>query len=197
MMSVARSWLVLLIAAFALGACGGMLQKGARPAQHDLGGPRAARTVGVPLESIEAHAAGWLDGTGIQYRLAYRSATERLSYAESRWASSPADMLAVALRGALDTPARPRGCRLVIDIDEFIQVFSSPSQAEVLLAGRATLIDARGRHLIDRMRFSLTETAGPDAAGGVAAFSRATDALAGRLADWLDRTAGRNKECEQ
>lgn len=196
-MRAGKPWLTLLVVTLVLAGCGGLLQKGARPAQHDLGGPRAARTVGVPLESIEAHSAGWLDGTGIQYRLAYRSATERLSYAESRWASSPADMLAVALRGALDTPPAPRGCRLVIDVDEFIQVFSSPSQAEVLLAGRATLVDARGRHLVDRMRFSLSETAGPDAAGGVAAFSRATDALAGRLADWLDRTAGRGKECEQ
>jgi len=182
-----------------LAACGPLLPRSPTSELHDLGSQRAARPlVRVPVLT-DVRAPNWLDGTAIHYRLAYESETRRRSYALSRWAAPPAELLSVALRRMLDSPGAPSTCRLVVELDEFIQVFEQPQASAALISGVATLVGANGRTIVDRMRFSLTEKAtGADAPSGVAALSRGVDALGARIADWLDRAEaeGLSRRCE-
>lgn len=191
-------WVCLILSLLAAG-CGSLLTRPPAAALHDLGSARAAQpVVRVPV-TMDVHAPVWLEGTAIHYRLAYESETRRRTYAGSRWAAPPAEMLSVALRRMLDAPTASSTCRLVIEIDEFIQVFDQPSDSSALISGVATLVGANGRTIVDRIRFSLNEkAAGADAPTGVAAMSRTVDALGARLAGWLDRVEaeGLNRRCE-
>jgi cholesterol transport system auxiliary component len=193
-----RLWASTLLS-ITLAGCGPLLPRSPAPEVHDLGSQRAARPlVRVPVLT-DVRAPDWLDGTAIHYRLAYESETRRRSYALSRWAAPPADLLSIALRRMLDAPGATSTCRLVVELDEFIQVFEQPKESSALISGVATLVGANGRTIVDRMRFSLTEKAiDADAPSGVAALSRGVDALGARIADWLDRAEadGLGGRCE-
>ncbi|MDY0057566.1 MAG: ABC-type transport auxiliary lipoprotein family protein [Methyloversatilis sp.] len=191
--------LASLLLSVLLAGCGPLLPRSPAPELHDLGSQRAARPLARVPVLTDVRAPNWLDGTAIHYRLAYESETRRRSYALSRWAAPPAELLSVALRRMLDSPGAPSTCRLVVELDEFIQVFEQPQASAALISGVATLVGANGRTIVDRMRFSLTEKAtGADAPSGVAALSRGVDALGVRIADWLDRAEaeGLSRRCE-
>lgn len=178
----------------AMSGCTSVLQRAPVATLHDLGSVRSALPLRAAPAAIDVRAPGWLDTTAIHYRLAYESGTERRNYAYSRWAATPAELLQVALRRMLDGPGVQGSCRLVVDIDEFIQIFEQPVQSRVLISGSAALVDSAGRRAVDRMRFSLTEDARTaDVAGGVTALSRAVDVLGERLAGWVDTTAGKGR----
>ncbi|WP_439536273.1 ABC-type transport auxiliary lipoprotein family protein [Methyloversatilis sp.] len=179
---------VLSLVLVALAGCGPLVSRPPPPALHDLGSARAALQRIAGLRAIEVRSPSWLDGSAMHYRLAYESATRRDTYAFSRWAASPPEMLAVALRQMLQTDdaGTGPGCRLRVDIDEFIQHFDRPDSARALLSGRAVLTDMRGQRVLASLPFAISEpAAGADAAAGVAASARAVDALGLQIAGWV------------
>ena len=68
-----------------------------------------------------------LNGPAMHYRLAYAEPLRRLTYAESRWAAPPAELLQAFLERRFfafpDADASGNGCRLELVIDEFEQRF--------------------------------------------------------------------------
>jgi hypothetical protein len=54
----------------------------------------------------DVSAPAWLDSPSITYRLAYLDAARPQAYADSRWVASPAELIAVRLRGASPLPER-------------------------------------------------------------------------------------------
>jgi cholesterol transport system auxiliary component len=179
---------VMSLAVLALAGCGPLVSRPPAPALHDLGSARASLQRIAGLRSIEVRSPSWLDGSAMHYRLAYESATRRDVYAFSRWAASPPEMLTVALRQMLQTDdsSTGPGCRLRVDIDEFIQHYDRPDSARALLSGRAVLSDVRGQRVLASLPFAISEPAtGADAAAGVAASARAVDALGAQLAGWF------------
>ncbi|MCQ9376584.1 PqiC family protein [Methyloversatilis sp. XJ19-49] len=186
-----RRWVRTAVLSLMLAGCGPLVSRPPAAALHDLGGARAALQRIPGLRSIEVRSASWLDGSAMHYRLAYESATRRDVYAFSRWAASPPEMLTVALRQMLQTDdaGTSPGCRLRIDIDEFIQHYVRPDSVQALLSGRAALTDMRGQRVLASMPFAISEPAiGADAAAGVAASARAVDALGVRIAEWITST---------
>lgn len=179
---------VMSLAVLALAGCGPLVSRPPAPALHDLGSARASLQHIAGLRSIEVRSPSWLDSSAMHYRLAYESATRRDVYAFSRWAASPPEMLTVALRQMLQTDdsSTGPGCRLRVDIDEFIQHYDRPDSARALLSGRAVLSDVRGQRVLASLPFAISEPAtGADAAAGVAASARAVDALGAQLAGWF------------
>jgi cholesterol transport system auxiliary component len=66
------------------------------------------------------------------YRLAYAEPLRRRSYAESRWAAPPAELLQAFLERRFVFPeadASGPGCRLQLVLDEFEQRFDDPQQS--------------------------------------------------------------------
>jgi len=118
-------------------------------------------------------------------------------YADSRWADTPARMLASLLVQALETngcwravvrapSAIPADFRL--DTEDLVleqKFFSRPSQ--VRLAMRAILVDVGGQTVVAARRFEVLEEApSEDAPGGAIAANRAAAKLLTALAAWAD-----------
>jgi cholesterol transport system auxiliary component len=121
-------------------------------------------------------------------------------YANSRWADTPASMLAPALVEALEKT----GCWHAVvrmpstiaadfrlDTEDLVveqEFFSRPSK--VRLALRATLVDLRGQGVLAVRRFRTAEDApSEDADGGAVAAGRAAEKLLGSLAEWASEIA--------
>lgn len=181
---------LLLILLPVLAACAGNGGRGPDAARFDLG---SAGARGQPLPGVAAvsvTAPSWLAGTAMQYRLAYADAARRQDYGASRWAAPPAELLQKALERQA---VAARGCRLQLELDEFVQVFDGPEQSRLVLDLRAGLL--LGQKVVARRAFALAPAAASaDARGGVAAAGVAVDELARGLARWLDEAGAACRE---
>jgi cholesterol transport system auxiliary component len=159
-------------------------------ARFDFGPMSAAPGLGaISLGDIEVRAPTWLDTSAMQYRLAYGEAAQRRSYADSRWVAPPAALIEQALQQRFLTAAAPAGgCRLHLEMDEFIQEFSSATASQARLEVRAWLLPPRDRMPLARHAFVVVEPApSADARGGVAAAAKTVAALGDKLRAWLDQ----------
>lgn len=182
--ALAGAMVVLLLA-----ACAGA-RNAKDVATHDLGELPALNPAAVtlPVREVEVSAPSWLDGTSLQYRLAYASDTRRYAYRDSRWVAAPGELLAQALRKTI-AGAGPAagGCRLRIGLDEFEQRFDAPGASRAVLAVRVELLAPRGDRPLATKRYDIERTAASaDADGGAAALSAAAGALVRELRDWLN-----------
>jgi cholesterol transport system auxiliary component len=150
----------------------------------DPGGGWAAPT----LRGVDVAAPSWLGTAAMQYRLDYSDAARRHAYADSRWAAPPPELLEQALRRralAAAGSGERSGCRLRVDLDEFVQAFDAAQSSRVVLAVRATLL-SRGEQPLASRAFALERpAASADARGGVAAAAVAVQGLASDLAGWI------------
>lgn len=147
------------------------------PRTYDLGlDAPGARLPAVRVASVRALAP--FDSADMQYRLAYRNAAEIAAYANSRWAATPAEMFRKQLlRAAGDGQGK---CSLEVEIQEFSQVFAAKETSEARFDLRASVRGGAARSL------SIVEpNAGPDAAGGAAAFARAANRAIGEMGAWI------------
>jgi cholesterol transport system auxiliary component len=129
-------------------------------------------------------------------QMAYVRQPHELNYfVTSRWADSPARMLAPLLMQAMEQTdsfravvvaqgAARADVRLDTELIRLWQNFATqPSQVQLSL--RAQLIDVRGQKVLAAKQFDEVENAASnDAYGGVTATNRALQRLLGRLADF-------------
>ena len=163
---------------------------------YDLGPQAVAATAGsasrVTLMVPEASAPGWLDSTGIVYRLTYLDSARPQVYAQSRWVDSPSALLTQRMRtrfAAVGPVVNGRdGARadyaLQIEIEDFSQIFESAENSKVSIRLRVSLVNLASRALIAQRTFSTNESAGADAKGAVRAFAHGTDSILENIVDW-------------
>ena len=177
-----------------LSACFGGAAKPVTVAQYDLGdvgnlGGSAKSDLNLPLRSVDVHAPSWLSKATMQYRLAYADAGRRDAYTESRWAAAPGELLEVSLRrrlGLVDEAGDSAGCRLRVELDEFVQVFDSAQQSRAVIAARLAVQAPRSDEVLARKALQLSKpTSSPDARGGVAAFSSSAIEIGNEAGLWL------------
>lgn len=202
----------LLTAAMTLGGCA-LPDKPVQPSVYDFGpGPTPTvatqpsvkpATAALVLADISTTAA--LDSTAMLYRLAYADAQQLRPYANSRWSTPPAQLLQQRIRAqigehrpilssaqGLSVNTTEAGPVLVLqlELEEFSQVFSSPSQSVGTLRLRATL--TRGGKLVGQQVFAVQRPAQQaDAQGGVQALGSAADAVTQELLSWIGTLASR------
>ncbi len=204
-----RTLLAMALAAL-LAACGALPDKPARSTLYDFGpgpmnsAPAAAANASLPplaLAEIESNAR--LDGNQILYRFAYADGNELRPYGQSRWSLAPAQLLRQRLRDALavdhtvmapsdlSSAARTDGRRppiLRVSLEEFSQVFDTPTHSVGLVRISATLIgsDVAGKRTMTQRTFTAQRPApSSDAAGGVQALAAASDAVVAELVAWV------------
>ena len=195
-----RMSLVTLTAmALLLSGCFGSTGGQSEPSYYDIPGNSAANAgpagasvkPGLMWHIASVQAPGWLMTPAMNYRLAYADASQRLSYAESRWVAPPAELLEMALkRGNIlsipgDVHIATDGCQLLVNLDEFIQVFDAPDSSRALLGTRVTLLAPRDHRLLAQRAFTQAPSAGADARSGVAGFAVAMHELNAELNAWL------------
>ena len=184
------------------------LPSAVRPAVFDFGpGPLTAPTAPsvqqAPLIIAVVEAPTALDSSAVLYRLGYADAQQLQPYALARWSMTPAQLLQQRLRAQLGqnrlllnptdqvvaSASLPRTLRL--ELEEFSQLFSSPSQSTGLLRLRATLTQNSPRgDLLLAQRSVLVQRPAPtaDAAGGVRALTEASDTAVQEIDAWLRET---------
>ncbi|HUO43305.1 MAG TPA: ABC-type transport auxiliary lipoprotein family protein [Burkholderiales bacterium] len=189
-------WMVLC--AMVLAGCSFGPSVKLTPATYDLGAPQinagTARNINASLLLHNVDAPFWLDTTEIAYRLGQDAGRQR-SYADSRWAASPAALLTQRLRDRL-TQASTGGVvgvadgvrvnyALRVELEDFSQVFDRADTSRGVVAARASLVDAAQRTLIAQKDFVFEKAAPtPDAAGGVRALTAASDELVNAVVAW-------------
>lgn len=200
-------------ASILLGGCSALPERPLRPAQYDFGpGLVQADVVASPAKPLPVLALADLEPVGVfesssavLYRLAYAGDQQLRPYAQARWTLPPAQLIRQRLRDHLSTrytvmsagesAALKRADKqpvrvLRLELEEFTQVFDSPSQSQALVRLRATLVDnsPSGETLLAQQVFTAREPAGSaDAVGGVLALTRATDQVARTLGLWLEQ----------
>lgn len=195
-----RMPLILLVAiSLPLSGCFGGAGGQIEPAYYDIPGNSVANlsasgsassssSPGLVLRLAGVQAPGWLMTSAMQYRLAYADTSRRLSYAESRWAAAPTELLELALKRGdivVDSRVAAGGCQLLVSLDEFIQIFDAPGSSRALLEARAALLAPRDSTLLAQRTFSLAPAAGADARSGVTAFAVALHDLNAELSAWF------------
>jgi cholesterol transport system auxiliary component len=205
--------LLAFFIAAALAGCGALPSKPVQRTLYDFGptSPATALTAvamnRAPLVLPDIEASGVLDTTGLLYRLAYEDPHELRPYAYARWSAPPAQLLAQRLRAVLgrdrpvlDEPAATslarRGANatpppiLRMELQEFSQVFDSPTASRGVLRVRCTLLEntAAGERLVAQRTFEAERPApSADASGGVRALTAAVDATGQDIAAWLQQ----------
>lgn len=183
-----QSRLLSVILSLGLVACGGFGRVPTGITTHDFGPPSTLHFAPkVPLRVVEVRAPSWLGSSAMQYRFASERDQRRLVYTENRWAAAPSELIEAALNRAL-SPVRPQGggCLLRVDLDEFSQIFDTPTQSHALLEARARLVSPRGDAVLaeERLRYQVA-AAEPNAGAGATALRDASLQLAQGIDRWL------------
>lgn len=201
-----------------LAGCSALPAPPISPAVYDFGpglapAPSAApapvgATARAPLALEGIESVGLSEGgRALQYRLAYDDPQQLRAYQRARWSQPPAQLLQQAVSaelgqhrpvlaaGAARAAAREGQAGLLVlrlELEEFSQVFASPTQSEGLVRLRATLAQPspQGERLRGQRVFAVRHGApSADAAGGSAALAQAAQQVARDLAQWVDQNA--------
>jgi cholesterol transport system auxiliary component len=151
----------------------------------------AAAVPAIVLTDVTGNAA--FDNERMFYRLNYADPLQARAYANSRWSSTPLQMLTqrfksrVAQAGVkvLSATDASNGLPLLrIDLDDFTHTFDSATSSYGQLVLRASLF--QGHTLVDQRTFSRkASAASADAAGGARALAQAADAVSADMIGWL------------
>lgn len=182
-----------ILAGMLLAACGGNVRT-AETARYDLGNIAGSWSGSrMPISAVEVQASSWLSGPAMYFRLAYAEPLRRQSYAESRWAAPPAELLEAFLKRRIvfgQPDFSGAGCRLQLVLVELEQRFDDPLNSQTVLEARAILTPLRGSEMLAKRAFAIHKPAAVAAAsGGVAAARDAVQALADDLGAWMEETA--------
>ncbi|MGI4845987.1 MAG: ABC-type transport auxiliary lipoprotein family protein [Janthinobacterium lividum] len=134
-----------------------------------------------------------LENERMFYRLVYADALQARTYAHSRWANEPLQMLTQRVKARLAqsgmkvlsaTDASTGVPLLRVEVDDFVHAFSGVNQSEGQITLRASLFN--DHRLLDQRSFSRTTPApSADAPGGARALAASTDAVASDILAWL------------
>jgi cholesterol transport system auxiliary component len=158
------------------------------------GSAASAAAAAVPAVVItDATGNAVYDNERMFYRLNYADPLQARWYANSRWSSTPLQMLTQRLKSrvaqagvkVLSSTDASNGVPLLrIDLDEFTHSFDSTASSQGQLVLRASLF--QGHTLVDQRTFSRKVAAtSADAAGGARALAQAADAVAADMIGWL------------
>jgi cholesterol transport system auxiliary component len=204
-----RRWLLSCLA-LALAGCSALPDKPARPTLYDFGPQAPTPTVvvapqGPALVLPDVEVNGILETPALLYRLAYEDPNQLRPYAYARWSAPPGQLLRQRLldvlgrdRPVLDSSAGAALTRrggtpppvLRVELEEFSQLFDSPTASQGMLRVRCTLLEntGGGERLVAQRSFNVQRPApSADASGGVRALAAATDAAAQDIAAWLQQ----------
>lgn len=151
--------------------------------------------------AVEVRAPLWFDTQGINYRLAYSDPARLREYARARWAGPPAQMIQLGLMRDLGLVSAGQGrsnCVVRLEIDEFSQVFETPSVSRAQIHGRVQWLDKSRTRLAEQpIRFEQV-AASADAQGGVRALTALVGQLTAAINDWEKESAaaGQLRSCQ-
>ena len=190
---------VLSLAASALFLAGCASNKAQESMTYDFG-PTAPLQGAAPapasmpaLVVMDFTGPSALENERMFYRLVYADALQARTYAHSRWANEPLQMLTQRVKARLAqsgmkvlsaTDASTGVPLLRVEVDDFVHAFTGVNQSEGQLTLRASLFS--DHRLLDQRTFTrTTPSPSADAPGGARALAASTDAVASDILAWL------------
>jgi len=193
-----RSAAAVLAFALALAGCASS-SKAPNAVTYDFGSPMrpivasaaAAAMPAIVVTDVTGNSA--FDSERMYYRLNYADPLQARPYANSRWSTTPLQLLTQRFKSRVGqagvkvlsaTDASTGVPLLRIDVDDFTHTFDSTSASYGEVVLRASLF--QGRLLTDQRTFTRRVAAATaDAGGGARALAEATDAVAADMIAWL------------
>lgn len=187
---------LLLVLLLALAGCASP-HGGPAATLYDFGAlpdpaPQAALKL-PPVIVPDVTGPAWLDTQTMVYRLNYSDPLQSRPYANSRWSSTPLQLLTQRVKARLaqagvkvlsTTDAGAGVLLLRIEADDFSHAFDSNMRNAGTVVLRASLFD--GHRFLDQKTFvRSTPSASADAGGGARALTTSTDAIAADIIAWL------------
>jgi cholesterol transport system auxiliary component len=198
---------LLPLLALGVAGCSALPSKPTRPTMYDLGPLAAEPSATAPARAAlvlpDVEVSGVLETPALLYRLGYQDPNQLHPYAYARWSAPPGQLLRQRLRDVLgrerpvlDSAAAAALVRrggspppvLRVELEEFSQLFESPTASQGVLRLRCTLLEntGGGERFVAQRTFNVQRPApSADAPGGVRALAAATDAAAHDIAAWL------------
>lgn len=198
------TWASALFLVFFVGlsGCANSLQS-SRAALYDFGpgllatAPLTASThAPVILGMIEATPA--LESLAVHYRLGYANGQQFKPYSQARWSMAPAQLIrqrlseqlgqsrAILNPGESGLAGTAEPATLRVDLEEFSQLFLTPTESVGLIRLRATLIQpSKTPRVMQHSVVVQRPAASADALGGVQALTAATDAAVLEIDAWM------------
>jgi cholesterol transport system auxiliary component len=183
--------LVVIVLALALGACFTSGKRGGERglAVYDLGAP-STRLVEEERKSpiaVEVRAPLWMDALGVNYRLSYADPARLREYSQVRWAGTPTKLVQQRLMqqlGLSNSGQVGARCVLLVEINEFSQIFDNPERSKGVLQGRAFWLDQSRRQLAELNLAIESAAVSQDSRGGVRALQATVEQLTADLLAW-------------
>lgn len=178
-----------------LTACLSANKAGPESAVYDFGLDGEDARVNTKTDIGRVSAENAIDHRHIRYRLDYQNPTQVFTYAQSRWSSSPADLLAAKLRSIANV-SNPSGCNIKIHIEAFDQVFETPNSSTGIVKLHATLYAKKSRQpLLNHLVQESAPAPSADGKGGVAALDAASTKAILQILEWANAASAQAPEC--
>jgi len=191
---------ILVLTSGILSACVGLNKTAPNMAIYDFGLPNVSEsnqliTSRIPLEEITS--AEGLNHNKIRYRLNYQNPARVFFYSESRWASTPSELLTGKLSALSSAASQPANCSLKLKIEAFDHVFQSGDISEGIVQLNVTLIEKISKRAIaSELITESTAATSPNAQGGTSAVQTASKNALAKAINWGNTAAANNGVCK-
>ena len=178
----------VLAVSLLLAGCSNLSRSTSTVAIYDFGPAPARAAAAKPWRlALDVRMPSWYEALAVDYRLDYDDPLLQRAYGNSRWAAAPGDMIARQLRRqlGLNEAGVAAGCLLRVEVDEFVQVFSSPQHSRGVLSAVVFVSDVSRRPLASTALHIEQPAVTADARGGVRALVDTANALGERIDAWL------------
>lgn len=163
--------------------------------QGAIQGANTLALTGLKWVVADIRVPASLDSNAMLYRLNYENTQELKPYAQSRWSTTPAQLLTLRFKQAINQAGGAAlsandGIKdlpqLRIELDEFSQHFNSPQRSQAHIQLRVGLV-FKNNLLAQKSFIGEVEANSADAKGGAIAMSRASDQIVQQVLQWAQQ----------
>lgn len=178
-----------------LTACLSANKAGLESAVYDFGLNAEATRIDSKVDIGQVTAIDAIDHRRIRYRLNYKNPAQVFTYTQSRWASSPADLLAAKLRSIASTSSSSN-CSLKLQIESFDHMLETPTTGMGVVRLHVSLSEKKSRQVVASQQIQGSAPApSADGEGGVMALDQASTKAIVKALEWANAVADQSPQC--
>jgi cholesterol transport system auxiliary component len=141
-------------------------------------------------------AADALNHNKIRYRLNYQNPSRVFFYSESRWATTPSELLFSKVSQMVNFERMPTNCSLKLKIEAFDHVFQTTADSDGIAQLSVSIIEKSFQKVVASQLITEKVTASsPDAQGGAAAIQHASEKALKKAIEWGNIVVDNSELC--
>ncbi len=142
-------------------------------------------------------AADAFNHNKIRYRLMYQNPSRVFFYVESRWVTTPVELLSSKISQTVNLAKVSPNCSLKLKIEVFDHVFQTITDSEAVVQLSATIIERNTQKAIATQLFTEKVTSiSPNAQGGTAALRDASEIALQKSIEWGSLVSEGSEVCK-